>query len=330
MYHPSFAALLTLGGLAVLVHAAPAPLNSITISQVNLVSSDKPTKKADLSTAPVTPVYLPIQKPLRFISRWGRDDVKIYERLPVPTTTQRVLIVGDIHGMFQPFAALIKAMHYNPMTDLLILLGDLINKGPEPHKVVEHARKLGAKCVRGNHEDRFFFERHRRNNDLPIPEKLDLFPETVRQLTEEDITYLAGCSTVIHLTQSYGPLGEIIAVHAGLQVTRSLDAQKADRVLNLPEIIDWSTYDRTFATRLWQDDWEQAVDPDRPRTVFYGHDDDQGLQIRPHSKGIDTSCFRGNQLTVYELPATKLTSVSCAPDSDYSPVVREDETVHFH
>jgi len=38
-------------------------------------------------------------------------------------------------------------------SDLLVLLGDLVNKGPKSREVVARARRAGALAVRGNHDD---------------------------------------------------------------------------------------------------------------------------------------------------------------------------------
>jgi predicted phosphodiesterase len=66
------------------------------------------------------------------------------------TNTFRVLIVGDIHGCCDEFRKLIA--QYWRKDDVLILAGDLVNKGPKSVEVVRLARELGALGVCGNHE----------------------------------------------------------------------------------------------------------------------------------------------------------------------------------
>ena len=57
-----------------------------------------------------------------------------------------MIIVGDIHACFQELQALLDLCLYRPGVDLLVSVGDLINKGPEPEKVTH--RPLAPACPR--------------------------------------------------------------------------------------------------------------------------------------------------------------------------------------
>lgn len=50
--------------------------------------------------------------------------------------------------------ALLTEVEYNVHNDHLILVGDLVSKGPSSPAVVKLAMSMHASCVRGNHEDR--------------------------------------------------------------------------------------------------------------------------------------------------------------------------------
>ncbi|KAJ5747795.1 uncharacterized protein N7511_009491 [Penicillium nucicola] len=66
----------------------------------------------------------------------------------------RLVIIGDVHGMRKSLEALLNKVNFdNSKGDHLILVGDLINKGPDSPGVVDLAMKLGASAVRGNHEN---------------------------------------------------------------------------------------------------------------------------------------------------------------------------------
>ncbi|EKV12499.1 Ser/Thr protein phosphatase family protein [Penicillium digitatum PHI26] len=67
---------------------------------------------------------------------------------------RRLVIVGDVHGMRKSLEALLDQVGFNKSKgDHLVLVGDLVNKGPDSPGVVDLAMKLGASAVRGNHEN---------------------------------------------------------------------------------------------------------------------------------------------------------------------------------
>ncbi|KAJ6005674.1 Metallo-dependent phosphatase [Penicillium sp. IBT 35674x] len=68
--------------------------------------------------------------------------------------TGRLIIVGDVHGMRKSLEALLEKVGFDKQKgDHLILVGDLVNKGPDSPGVIDLAIKLGASAVRGNHEN---------------------------------------------------------------------------------------------------------------------------------------------------------------------------------
>lgn len=71
----------------------------------------------------------------------------------VPTVLPRTIIVGDVHGCFDELRELLDKCLYNKETSTLILVGDLVNKGPYSSEVVKFARENKILCVRGNHDD---------------------------------------------------------------------------------------------------------------------------------------------------------------------------------
>ncbi|KAF9412651.1 hypothetical protein BGZ94_000972 [Podila epigama] len=70
------------------------------------------------------------------------------------TSAKRTIVVGDIHGSLIGFEGFLNQIGYDASKDQLILAGDLVAKGPESLKVIDKARALDAKCVRGNHDDK--------------------------------------------------------------------------------------------------------------------------------------------------------------------------------
>jgi len=69
------------------------------------------------------------------------------------TRHRRVIIVGDIHGCYTEFQTLLDKCYFRKGVDILITVGDLVNKGPGSPQVLQMVKTLGAKPVRGNHDD---------------------------------------------------------------------------------------------------------------------------------------------------------------------------------
>ena len=63
-------------------------------------------------------------------------------------------VVGDLQGCADPLARLLAEIGFSPSRDRLVVLGDLVNRGPDSLAVLERLRALGgaASCLLGNHD----------------------------------------------------------------------------------------------------------------------------------------------------------------------------------
>ena len=93
---------------------------------------------------------------------------RIFDRADPPRaavpTGQRVYAVGDIHGRLDLFEALIQAIEVDdaacgPADTTVVLLGDLVDRGPDSAGVVARARRWQqqreVRILAGNHEEMF-------------------------------------------------------------------------------------------------------------------------------------------------------------------------------
>ena len=108
----------------------------------------------------------------------------------------RVVIVGDIHGCLEEFKALLDKVNFREDDTSLILVGDLVNKGPFSAQVVKYAREINCHCVRGNHDEAMLS--HALNvNPNPRPESYSYIDSLSRlgfpYLTAVTITVIVTC-----------------------------------------------------------------------------------------------------------------------------------------
>src|SRR5205085_2307808 len=132
---------------------------------------------------------------------------------------KRTIVVGDIHGCIDEFEELLKTLSYKKETDRLILLGDLVDRGPDSVGVVRKAREMDLECVMGNHEHKFmkWYKSFGSANDV-----YDRRPHYT-QFTDEDVNYIARMDNYIEL-----PKHNMVVVHAGMRPGVSLRHQTKD------------------------------------------------------------------------------------------------------
>lgn len=65
-----------------------------------------------------------------------------------------ILLIGDLQGCCDPLDRLLDEAGFSPSRDRLVVLGDLVNRGPASLKVLKRLAGLGAsaRCVLGNHD----------------------------------------------------------------------------------------------------------------------------------------------------------------------------------
>ncbi len=61
-------------------------------------------------------------------------------------------VIGDVHGEYEQLVELVEKMHITE-EDSLYILGDVIDRGPEPVKALEYLMTIpNCTCLAGNHE----------------------------------------------------------------------------------------------------------------------------------------------------------------------------------
>lgn len=244
-----------------------------------------------------------------FWKRKSKSDETARSSFSVPEG-QRVYAIGDIHGRDDLFAELldqIRADNANrdPARVTLILLGDLIDRGPESADVVERAMSLhnefpDTRLLVGNHEECFlaaltgdvrrlrYFMRiggdatvaSYWNDDLSLTSAS--FEEVAERLPamvpEAHVNFLGQGEDII-------TIGDYVFVHAGIRPGIALERQ-------------------SFADLRWiREDFLQD-ERDHGVMVVHGHTIRDEIDECPNRIGIDTGAYRSGVLTAIVLEGT--------------------------
>ena len=169
--------------------------------------------------------------------------------------------IGDLQGCNAPFQRLLEKIDFSPSRDALVVLGDLVNRGPDSLGVLRSLTVLGdsAQCLLGNHDLHLLALAH----GIRAPGRKDTL-QGVLQAPDRDtlLDWLRHRNMAIH---THGWL----MVHAGVlpqwTVAQTLAlAAELEAVLRGPDLKDFlsSMYGDTPAQ--WHDSLQGA---DRLRVV---------------------------------------------------------------
>ena len=208
----------------------------------------------------------------------------------------RVIAVGDIHGCAWEFEQLLEKLALT-RHDRLILLGDLVNRGPDSAGVIALARAHAYRSLLGNHELRLL--NYRRTGDPTHLKRADY--ETLRNFGAQEWAYLA----TMPLTYQVPEAG-VVLVHGGFLPGRSWRQQPA-RIVTRIQVVgpDGEPHKRSEfpESAHWSELWQG------PPFVVYGHTPGLDPVRSRWSLGIDTSCVLGSALTACVLPGREIVQV---------------------
>jgi hypothetical protein len=208
----------------------------------------------------------------------------------------RIIAVGDIHGCAGEFEELLGKLALT-RADRLVLLGDLVNRGPDSARVIALARRHAHRSLLGNHELRLL--NYRRTGDPTHLKKSDY--ETLEQLSAKDWEYLAQMPLMLSV-----PDCNTVLVHGGFMPGRPWRGQPA-RIVTRIQVIgpDGEPHKRSDYPDAphWSEKWQG------PPFVIYGHTPRAAPLRAKWSLGIDTACVQGGALTACILPGRELIQV---------------------
>lgn len=216
---------------------------------------------------------------------------------------RRIYAVGDVHGRDDLFAALIDMIRADShgrgdAAVTIILLGDLVDRGPDSAAVVERARRLreefkDTRLLIGNHEECFlgaltgdvrklryfmriggdatilsYWNTERNFVEASFEEVAALIP---RMVPEEHVAFLGRGEDVIEI-------GDYIFVHAGIRPGVPIAKQKLS--------------DLRWIREDFLDD-----ERDHGAMIIHGHTITAEIDEWPNRIGIDTGAYNSGKLT---------------------------------
>jgi hypothetical protein len=211
----------------------------------------------------------------------------------------RTVIVGDVHGCSGELEELLERVRFSEGKDRLVFVGDLVVRGPDSPGVLDLARKLNARMVRGNHEERLLAHKRRQVSGSAGAWSKPGKGKTVSadhervagQLSDEHWKMLAAMPLWLRL-----PEHGLLVVHGGVMPGIPPEETEPEALLKM----------RTIDGKgRWSDDADDGplwgTRYTGPPHVVFGHNARAEEQLHPWATGLDTACVYGGRLTAMVL-----------------------------
>jgi hypothetical protein len=205
---------------------------------------------------------------------------------------RRTIVIGDVHGCLDELLGLLARCGYAP-GDRVVMVGDLVAKGPSSSGVVSWARSNGAEAVLGNHDAHALDAYH---GDLDVKPQHRAVAAT---LSPADLDWLEARPLWLRLDDYRKPY---VVIHGGMVPGVAIQDQEREHLLNLRSIADGGRPSKKIEGDPWASRWKG------PEHAVFGHDAVRGLQSYKFATGLDTGCVYGRALTALILPTGELVS----------------------
>lgn len=170
-------------------------------------------------------------------------------------------LIGDLQGCDEPLQRLLDTIDFSPSRDRLVVLGDLVNRGPDSLAVLRRLMALGnaAECLLGNHDLHLLAVAH----GVRKAHRTDTLDDILQAPDRDALLDWVKHRPLALLRQGW------LLVHAGVlppwTVAQTLAlAEEVSQMLRQDEGADW--LQRMYGNQPdhWRDDWPEA---DRWRVI---------------------------------------------------------------
>jgi serine/threonine protein phosphatase 1 len=230
-------------------------------------------------------------------------------RAPLPRVPDdvRVYAIGDIHGCDAEFARLLAEIERDhasrgPKRKIIVLLGDLVDRGPDSAAVVERARTLASgdtevRLLAGNHEEMLLrscdgdagsLRLFARNGGRETAQSYGIDEDAWNAADFEDLPALlqsavpATHRSFLNSMEEMVVIGDYVFVHAGIRPNVPLAEQRSEDL-------------RWIRERFLNHKFPHE------KFVIHGHTITAEVDEQPNRIGIDTGAYSSGKLTAVAL-----------------------------
>jgi len=239
---------------------------------------------------------------------------------------QRVYAIGDVHGRLDLLELMVEAIEADDHSaaaaeTTIILLGDLVDRGPDSAGVIELARewqqRRQVRVIAGNHEEMFLtsfnnddmlrhFLRHGGRETLL---SFGVTPEALKSATFEEVQALMA-EAVPHEIRAFLEsledmiaIGDYLFVHAGIDPALPVEEQPVETL------------------RWIREPFLSHSAPHGP-VVVHGHSITKEVEDRGNRIGIDTGAYASGRLTALVLEGTQRRYLETVEEEDGTILAR--------
>ncbi|OTG80676.1 metallophosphoesterase [Acinetobacter sp. ANC 4648] len=221
----------------------------------------------------------------------GRRDVVQAKTQIYQHETGRLFVVGDVHGCYDQLMQQLAAVKFNFNQDLLVAVGDLVDRGADSLKCLNLVDQPWFKAIRGNHEEMCILSKvDRHMADLHVQHGGEWFYALDPIQREQVIQKCVALPIILEIeyqTQCYG------FVHADIHKNQWDIFKKS--VQSNHELAVWGRGRiRNKRPELYSK--IQGID-----LVFLGHTVVDCVTKRENCYFLDTGCVFGKELTLVEI-----------------------------
>ena len=239
----------------------------------------------------------------------------------VKVLTNKVDVIGDVHGCLVELKKLIKQLgyikdknsYYHPKGRILLFVGDLVDRGPDSLGVLNLVRKMvkhkRAVCALGNHDDKI--KRYLKGNRIKISGSIKTTIAELKNSTTKEkesiLAFLEKCPLYIQADIDDKSKTHLIIAHAAWKPKIfTADSKYARNYCVFGPVTGKKTPDGFFE----RVDWTEFYPVDTGPTVVTGHTSYIGpIADRNKCICIDTACVYGGYLTALRWPSKEIVQV---------------------